>query len=186
MSRSPRERFDTLVAPHLAGLFRTAYRLCRQRADADDLLQDTCVTACEQIEALERADHPRRWLLRVLYNRFIDGARRKKRSPVITRDVHDDASAVPAFQCSVPTPEESLQHGEFERALQRALLQLDETQRALLALRAEGYGLPEIAAITGIGTEVLRSRLQRARKSLARNLERSDDAGPVARLGSKR
>jgi RNA polymerase sigma-70 factor (ECF subfamily) len=167
----------------LADLFRTAYRLCRQRADADDLLQDTCVAACEQIEVLERAEHPRRWLLRVLYNRFVDGARRKKRSPVVT---YDDTAAAPAFPSSEPTPEESLQSGEAAQALQRAFLQLDETQRALLALRAEGYGLPEIAAITGVGTEVLRARLQRARKSLARHLERTNDTGPVAHIGSKR
>src|SRR5690606_38028888 len=126
MSRSPRERFDALIAPHLADLFRTAYRLCRQRADADDLLQDICVAACEQIDVLERADHPRRWLLRVLYNRFIDGARRKKRSPVVA---YDDAAT--AFASSEPTPEESLQDSELAQALLRAFLQLEETQRAL-------------------------------------------------------
>lgn len=184
MSRSPQEQFDTLVAPHLQHLFRTAYRLSHNRADADDLLQDTCIAACEQLAALEHTEHPRRWLVRVLYNRFIDGARRKKRLPVVALDTE---AAVHALVSAEPTPEETLRQREMGQALERAFLQLEEAQRVVLALRVEGYGLPEISAITGIGTEVLRARLHRARKSLARHLDQpADAAGATARLGSKR
>ena len=74
------DRFDTQVAPHLETLLRVAYRLVRNRADAQDLVQETCVVACENPAAFGGADHPVRWLLRVLHNRFIDGTRRRKRS----------------------------------------------------------------------------------------------------------
>jgi RNA polymerase sigma-70 factor (ECF subfamily) len=182
MSQPPQERFDALLAPHLHDLFRTASRLVRNRADADDLVQDTCVTACEQLAMLERAEHPHRWLVRVLYNRFIDGARRKKRLPVVA---FDDEAAMDAFVSHDSGPEETLHQGERQDALQHAYLQLEETQRAVLALRAEGYGLAEIEAITGIGKEVLRARLHRARKSLARHLDQpEDEPRHVARLGS--
>jgi DNA-directed RNA polymerase specialized sigma24 family protein len=53
----------------------------------------------------------------------------------------------------------------------------------LLTLRAEGHGLGEIEAITGISREVLRARLHRARRSLAQRLSESDAAQP-ARVGS--
>jgi DNA-directed RNA polymerase specialized sigma24 family protein len=52
----------------------------------------------------------------------------------------------------------------------------------LLVLRAEGYDLAEIETITGIGREVLRARLHRARRSLARHLEQQTGATPAALL----
>jgi DNA-directed RNA polymerase specialized sigma24 family protein len=74
-----------------------------------------------------------------------------------------------------------------ERVFTRAWLELDETQRGLLTLRAEGYGLVEISAITGIAKDVLAPRLHRARRSLKRYLDKHmDEAGAVARLGSGR
>ena len=55
--------FDTRIAPQLPLLFRAAWRLTGNRADAEDLVQDTCVLACENFKALGEADHPDRWLL---------------------------------------------------------------------------------------------------------------------------
>jgi DNA-directed RNA polymerase specialized sigma24 family protein len=46
------------VAPHLPTLLRVAYRLVRNRADAQDLVQETCVAACEHPQAFGVADHP--------------------------------------------------------------------------------------------------------------------------------
>jgi len=52
MPKPPQNQFDRLVAPHLDALFRVAYRLVRNTADAQDLVQDTCVTACGHLPAL--------------------------------------------------------------------------------------------------------------------------------------
>ncbi len=71
MSDNRTDQFDARVAPHLATLLRVAYRLVRNRSDAEDLVQETCVAACENPTAFGGADHPVRWLLRVLHNRFI-------------------------------------------------------------------------------------------------------------------
>lgn len=74
-----------------------------------------------------------------------------------------------------------------ERCFARAWGDLEQTQRALLALSAEGYAMAEISAITGIALDVLGPRLHRARRSLRRNLERLDNEhGAVARAGSRR
>jgi RNA polymerase sigma-70 factor (ECF subfamily) len=177
------ETFDTRIAPELGLLFRAAWRLTGNRADAQDLVQDTCVLACENLRTLEEADHPDRWLLRVLYHRFIDGTRRRRRSPVVPPG-KDEELALPATD--EPGPEDLALQSEQERALQEACDKLSDTQRALLTLRAEGYGLDEIETITGIGKDVLRARLHRARLSLARYLERgNNDAVIPLRIGSK-
>lgn len=175
------ERFDALVAPHLATLFRVAYRLVRNTADAQDLVQDTCIAACEHPTDVAAAEHPRRWLLRVLHNCFIDGARRRKRSPLVALE---EAAAL-TLPGESPGPEELLQQADGERALELAFLQLEPAQRTLLVLRAEGHDLAEIQAITGIGREVLRARLHRARRSLAQRLnEQTGDSQQTLRAGS--
>jgi DNA-directed RNA polymerase specialized sigma24 family protein len=69
------------------------------------------------------------------------------------------------------TPEDSASDAQREEVLHRAWLALDSSHRALLALRAEGYTLAEIAEITGVAPDALNTRLYRARRSLARHLE---------------
>lgn len=174
--------FDRLLAPQLPTLYRVAYRLVRNNADAEDLVQESCLSACEHLADLEAAEQPLHWLLRVLHNRFIDGARRRKRSPVVAPGDAPDTSSTPSH---APGPEELLSQADGERRLEQAFLQLDEVQRTLLALRAEGHDLGEIAAITGIAREVLRARLHRARKSLAQRLTEQTGAEPATfRAGS--
>jgi RNA polymerase sigma-70 factor (ECF subfamily) len=171
-------RFDALVTPHLAVLYRVAYRLVRNSADAHDLVQDACISACEHLDDLQATTRPDRWLLRVLQNRFLNQLKRRRRVPFVPLD---DAPDVVQLPSSAAGPEELLLQSDDERALARALLRLDDTQRTLLALRAEGYGLTEIESITGIGRQVLRARLHRARNSLARHLAlaQGDDAPRV-------
>jgi RNA polymerase sigma-70 factor (ECF subfamily) len=175
--------FDRLLAPQLPTLYRVAFRLVRNNADAEDLVQESCLAACEHLADLEAADQPLHWLLRVLHNRFIDGARRRKRSPVMAMG---DAPGTLSTPSQAPGPEELLSQADGERRLEQAFLQLDEVQRTLLALRAEGHDLGEISVITGIAREVLRARLHRARRSLATHLtEKVDAPTPVVRAGSK-
>jgi RNA polymerase sigma factor (sigma-70 family) len=176
-------QFDALVAPHLDALFRLAWRLTRNRPDAQDLVQDTCIAAGEHLAELAGADRPASWLLRVLHNRFIDGTRRRKRAPFTTLD---DSVVSLRLVSEQPGPEELLHQAEGERALEHAFLQLEDMQRTLLSLRAEGYDLAEIETITGLGREVLRARLHRARRSLAQRIAETSSAAPDARgVGSK-
>jgi RNA polymerase sigma factor (sigma-70 family) len=179
MPEARTDRFDALVAPHLETLLRVAYRLVRNRSDAQDLVQDTCIAACENPADLRGADHPVRWLLRVLHNRFIDRTRRRKRSHLVTLDEADTENPL---ICGQPGPEESLLLSDAQRALALAFLKLEESQRTLLVLRIEGYDLGEIESITGIHREVLRARLHRARRSLARHMEQQTGATSVALL----
>lgn len=179
MPGSAVKQFDTRVAPHLPMLLRVAFRLVRNRQDAQDLVQDTCIAACENATALGNADHPERWLVRVLHNRFIDGTRRQKASALIPLE---QAEAANPLVSALPGPEECMLHTDAQRAVERAFLELEPIQRTLLVLRLEGYDLPEIESITGIQREVLRARLHRARNSLARHLEQQTGATSVAFL----
>ena len=160
------QQFKALIEPHLDALFRAAYRLARNRADAEDLVQEACVRAFDHIGELREHEPVKGWLLRVLHNSFVDGRRRAKRSPIVSRGETD----VEAFASTSPSPEDSACTAQREELLQRAWLRIDRGHRALLALRAEGYSLSEIAHITGLQIDVLNSRLYRARQSFALHL----------------
>jgi RNA polymerase sigma factor (sigma-70 family) len=184
MQKSVQQQFDHLVAPHLEILFRMAYRLVRNTADAQDLVQDTCVAACGNLANLAAADSSLRWLLRVQHNRFIDLHRRRGRSPVAGAEEAEDVASLIS---DLPDPEQMLQQFQSEQLLERAFLQLEPVQRTLLSLRAEGHELPEIEAITGIDRNVLSARLRRARLRLAQLIaDMNREAAVVRHIGSKR
>ena len=92
-----------LVEPELNGLYRTAFRLTRNRSDAEDLVQETCIRACRQLSDLREDGPVRAWLLTVLHNLFVDGARRAGSAPIASLpEAQDpDGSASPD-----PGPEE--------------------------------------------------------------------------------
>jgi len=176
------EQFAAYVAPHLESLFRVAHRLLRNTPDAQDLVQDTCLSACGRLNELAAADSPIRWLLTVLHNRFIDGQRRRDRSPFVAAEEVEEFDQLPSEDFD---PEEVAQQFQDEHALERAFLLLSGTQRTLLSLRAEGYELPEIEAITGVERKVLSARLNRARVSLARHLMEQKGEATGRRAGSR-
>lgn len=175
--------FKTLLEPQLPALYRFAWRLAGNRPDAEDLVQDVCALACRNLATLAATERPAHWLMRVLYNRFVDGARRQARSPVVAFDPGQDEVA-----CAGPAadPAAAAEQRERERAVLQACAMLSDSHRALLSLRAEGYGLTEIEHITGVSRQVLRARLHRARLSLARHLdEQTEETERETRLGSK-
>jgi len=179
MSRHRQRAFQRSIAPTLPRLFRLAYRLTGSVADAEDLVQDTCVAACEKLDELNGMEHPDRWLLRVLHNRFIDGARRRSRAPVV--NLHDVASSGTVAAFAEDSHGDLGELTEKERAFLAACAKLSDDHRMMLSLRAEGYALPEIAGIMDIDNSVLRGRLHRARENLARHLaeEPATDAPPA-------
>ena len=171
-------RFEILIRPHLDALFRAAYRLARNRADAEDLVQETCVRAYEHIAEPRDPQLVKPWLLRVMHNLFIDGVRRARIASLASSGDHEEAASSAATQ----SPEESLNTAEREEELHRAWLKLDRNQRALLALQAEGYSVQEISEITGVDVEALNARLYRARRSLARHLAAEHETAPRIRM----
>ncbi|HUF20361.1 MAG TPA: RNA polymerase sigma factor [Burkholderiales bacterium] len=183
MQKPAQKQLGALVAPHLETLYRMAYRLVRNTADAQDLVQDTCVAACNNLASLAAADSPLRWLLRVQHNRFIDGHRRRGRSPIVPAE---ESAEVDEVASDLPEPSQIVQQFQDLQLLEQAFLQLDPVERMLLSLRAEEYDLPAIEAITGISRSVLSVRLHRARVRLARNIaDMHREAGGIRHIRSR-
>jgi RNA polymerase sigma factor (sigma-70 family) len=169
--------FRELVAPHLAALFRSAYRLTGNRADAEDIVQEVCVRAYAHLRTLRALEQPKNWLHKIAYRVFVDGARRRTRSPV-----HATAEDFDTTRASEqPSPDEAVEGELAERRVLNALAQLDSEQRSLLALHVEGYSLSELQTMTDLSTEVLKARLYRARVRLGKLLA-ADSKTPLFAL----
>jgi RNA polymerase sigma factor (sigma-70 family) len=158
-------RFEAVVRPHFDALYRAAMRLTRSRADAEDLVQEVCLRAFPALERLESLEYPLGWLLRVQYRIFVDGARRRVRSPFVA--TADPADADLALSTD-PGPEQLAEASLTRRRLNRVWPELTPEQRALLALHAEGYSLAELEAMTGLSKNAVGVRLHRARARLGR------------------
>lgn len=165
MTQSEERRFEAIVAPHFDALYRTAFRLTRSRDDAEDLVQDVCLRAYGRIAELEGVVDARAWLLRVQYRMFVDGARRRRRSPVQPVPGGTEIDGVAADDAG---PEELAEHGRLEHRVTEAWQRLEPDQRALLALHVEGHSLAELETITGVSKNAVSARLHRARARLAK------------------
>ena len=175
MSPVQHAEFARLIAPHLDALFRAAYRLTGNRPDAEDLVQDVCLRAYASMRSLEELEQPKGWLMKIQYHLFVDGARRRKRSPL--RATADDLDATCAS--TDPGLEEVAEGSLAEQRILDAWARLDKEQRALLALQVEGYTLAELKSITDLSTDVLKARLYRARVRLGKLLATERAVAPL-------
>jgi RNA polymerase sigma-70 factor (ECF subfamily) len=149
------ERFESEALPHLRSLYGTAYRMTRSHADAEDLVQETCLRALRSFDRFAQGTNVRAWLFTILHRARVDGLRQKGRS-IPTVELEDDGPATPPAQ-------ESFVLGGLERALQA----LPEALRSALTLRdVEGFSYKEIAEILEVPLGTVMSRLHRARAAL--------------------
>lgn len=172
-------RFEAVIGPHIDALFRAGMRLTRSHEDAEDLVQDVALRAFPELKKLELLEAPGAWLLRVQYRIFVDGFRRRVRSPV---QAFGDAVEPETTPSENPGPEELMEECMRSRRLARVWTRLDRRQRALLALHAEGYTLAELEQITGLTRNALSVRLHRARARLA-SLIRNESSSALRLVG---
>ena len=177
--QTPAERFEVFLSPHFDALHRAAYRLAGSIPDAEDLVQEVCVKAYPRIDDLERLERPRSWLLRVLYNLFVDTTRRWENANVISLSESEDHDSSMLMASTDPGPEECADTLILEAVMEQAWQRMAREQRALLALHdVEGYTLAEMQEMTGTKIGTLKSQLHRARVRFGKLLQR--ESAPVA------
>jgi len=159
--------FERLLQPHLDRLYRFAYRLTGNKADAEDLFQDVLVKLFGKLDKLVEIKEPGSWISRVLYNHFIDNRRRFARERLVSVG---EGQLPPGGMDSISagdSPEHDAERLDNIIRLDNALAELSEEHRLVVLLHdTEGYKLKEIQEITGDPDGTLKSRLHRARARL--------------------
>jgi RNA polymerase sigma-70 factor, ECF subfamily len=171
------EVFGRRLAAELPRLVRLATRLVRDADTAEDLAQDTVVTAWRRRHQLRSEDALGAWLRRALVRRVVDHARSSRPTvdlEAVERDWRDDAFTV--------QPERVLERAELRDELEDALSHLPAIYRVPLVLHdAAGWTMPDIAEASGIGLPAAKQRLRRGRMMLVSALA-DDDARRRASL----
>ena len=149
------------IITELPRLRRYARAMIRDRAAADDLVQDTLERAWSRIAQWRAGSDLRAWLFGIMHNLRVDQLRRGTLS---THSLDDDA-------CDVPT--RATQSDRLEvMDLESALRQLPDDQREVLLLVAlEEMSYADIAAALGIPIGTVMSRLSRGRERLRQIME---------------
>ena len=153
-----------LVDEYAGTLYRVAYSVLRNAADAEDAVQETYLRVLRHRDSLAEIREPRVWLVRIVWNVVLDRKRRAKTRPE-TDDVADMARLLPA---SGLTAEERVASSQHHEHVLRAVEQLPEKEQRVLVLSAfEELSSVEIAQILGTTESTVRSRLFRARNLLS-------------------
>lgn len=170
--------FERYVRPHYSALFRVASRFTGSRADAEDLVQETCLRAYRHIDRVEALESPLTWLLCILRRIYIDRMRRYEHTNVTSMD----ESSLAEIASTAPGPAESVNSQQVAQRIERGLRKLGAEQRSLLILHdVEGYSLNELEAITALKLGTIKSKLHRARVKLGKILQAGgDSADPEA------
>jgi RNA polymerase sigma-70 factor, ECF subfamily len=152
-----RERFEAEVLPLVKRLYGTAYRMTRNCADAEDLVQETLFRAFRGFDQFRPGSNIRAWLYTILHRARTDALRRAGRRPQ-TEELVDDGPAVP------PSQEALVWGGE---AVERALSSVPEVFREAVLLRdVEELSYAEIAAALQVPQGTVMSRIYRGRTLL--------------------
>ncbi|HET6431030.1 RNA polymerase sigma factor [Dyella sp.] len=156
--------FDALYAKHRGTLYRFVLRSVRDRSLADEVFQDTWSRVIASRTRYQPQAKFSTWLLQIAHHLIIDSYRRKR--PLAEGDEAELALAAhPAPEHE--QPEHALSDFERRRGLQRAIEQLPDDQRVAVLLRLEhDLSLEEIAQITDVGRETVKSRLRYAMTKL--------------------
>jgi RNA polymerase sigma-70 factor (ECF subfamily) len=162
--------FDVAYERYAPRLYRFLLRLCRSRAAAEDVLQETWLKLSSRASTLASDTDLSAWLFTVARNAWVSRARVEQRV-VEFASSHDraDGDANPEVRAVLVSS---------VAAVERALLSLAEPDREILLLVGVEEMSPKAAAsVLGVSDVVFRQRLHRARERLTRELAQRPRAG---------
>ncbi|MCM1036165.1 MAG: RNA polymerase sigma factor [Bacteroides sp.] len=143
-------------------LYSFAYMLTSNRADAEDLLQDTTLKILDNEDKYLDNVNFRGWVFTIMRNTFINGYRKAVRNPT-TNDTSDDLYLLSLPRgVSAETPEDAVGAVEIERIM----ASLPDDLRIPFSMHVAGYKYIEIAQTTGTPIGTVKSRIYFARRRL--------------------
>ena len=169
--------FTDVAMEFMPGLYSAALRMTRNRADAEDLVQETYLKAYRAYGSFTEGTNLRAWLYRILTNTYINNYRAAQRRPEVAdvEDVEDLYLYKRLAGSGGSDPGRSAEDEALERFtdedVKAALEALPEAFRmAVLLADVEGFSYKEISEITDVPIGTVMSRIHRGRRALQKAL----------------
>jgi len=169
---------------HRRKVFNLAYKFVGRHDEAEDLTQDIFVKIFKALHTFDRRANFQTWLISISRNLCIDHYRsvRKERA-TMARDV-DASELTPASRERGPLAQ--LEQSDLKEIIRRAMSELPDALRVAVTLRdLQEYSYQEIADQLHLPEGTVKSRINRGRIELARQIRRIQDSAPAAHLLAK-
>ena len=173
--------FERIIELYQDRIFNLAYRSLGDTGAAEDLTQEVFLAAFEALARFDDRAKISTWLYRIAMNAIISHVRhtsaQKRGGTRRARSLDDENALEPSANRRVSGEREQLVdadmlRGEADREVQQALAELEPEQREVAILRdIEGLSYEDIAEITKVNVNTVRSRLHRAREALRQKLK---------------
>ena len=165
--------YRRLVEENSAHIYNLALKLLGDEQEAEDVLQETFLSAFEAIDRFEGRSLLSTWLYRIAYNASLMRLRKGKQMTTFSLDQptpgeEDEGAPVSRLLVDWSTiPDDQLLTAEARARMDQAIAELPETLRSAFVLRdIQGLSGAEAADVLGITVSAVKTRLHRARLQL--------------------
>lgn len=160
-----------LLEDHLDSMWFTALRLTKDRRGAEDLVQEACLRAIENIDSLRSREKAKGWLLKILTNTFINRYRKGISEGVVLGGEEEFIDSLHYKNGEYIDLEGEIFSRVMDEEVKEALDNLPiEFRMAVLLVDIEELSYEEACEILGISSGTLASRLYRGRRLLRDSL----------------
>lgn len=167
------DAYGMLVQRHQRKIYRVAFAIVRDAAEADAVTQDAFVQAFTSLGRFEGRAEFETWLTRIAINRSRDSLRRRKFVSLFRFHEDEEGENEPIIELvdERPNPERQLISSQLRIAIDRAEKQLSAQQKVIFRLRHyENLPLEEIAQHLGLSAGTVRAHLYRAIHKIRKEL----------------
>ncbi len=159
---------DLLLTQLQPSVYRFGLKMCRNDADAEDILQETLLAVSRGVDGFRGDSSLLTWAFTIARSFCIKKRRKSKFAPKQLESLHDSSNQnIQQIALAVDdheAPDEKLALRQLERVLDSTLADLDVKYREVFVLRdIEGLSADEVSRVLGITVQAVKSRLHRAR-----------------------
>jgi RNA polymerase sigma-70 factor, ECF subfamily len=158
------DAFDRFVELFRNRIFQYSYLMCGQREDAEEVAQDTLLKVFENFDQLREPSRVKAWVFRIARNACLMKRRKSIFAPAEEIPLDDLPHGPAAAGRAI---DEEMLDAQMRRALHLAIGELPPLYRAVVLLRdLEELTTEDTAEILDVSTDVVKTRLHRARAAL--------------------
>lgn len=171
LKRGDRHACACLLKKYAPRVYAVAMRMMGDPDEAEDVLQETFISACKHIQNFEGRSELSTWLHRIATNAALMHIRKQKRRKEVSLTSPGDSDEEMVIPQQIEdwhySPSDFSLNSELRDVLEEAISQLPDTLRTVFVLREiEGYDTAETAAMLDISVSAAKVRLHRARLQL--------------------